>query len=168
MAEEIFHTMRSTGRTFTQQQWHEYLDGIYHGDWKPLTAKFGEFVFNDHDICLNPEKHHVSVKDGCFGYYVDLSVAECGNGLWSFGLSYSVGTAGGGFGVSWADSQDGERYQKSYPSRKECLQAACDYVICMLDTKSRKRDAKACQLQRKVQEYKKEMTRPKVVQLELF
>lgn len=167
MADEIFHTMRSTGRTFTQQQWHEYLDGIYHGDGKPLTAKFGEFVFNVNDICLNPEKHHISVKDGGYGYYVDLNVAECGNGLWSFGLSYSVGTAGGGFGVSWADSADGDEWRRGYKTKTACLQAACDRVIMRLEASGAK-DTKARQLREKVVEFRKELTRPKVVQLELF
>lgn len=165
--EEVFHTIRAQGITFTSEQWGEYCDETRKDKSKLITTKIGKYVFNDSDICLNPERDDIIVKDGGNGYKVAIEYADCGNGLWSFGIYYCVGTAGGGFGVSWADRDTGDGWRRGYRSKVECLDAACEYLeLCV--RRCGKNNKMALALIEKIKAYRKELKRPKIVQLELF
>lgn len=161
MEKEIFHRCRAAGREFTSEQWHEYLD-----EQDPIEVRYGEFVYNVNDICLNPERERICVKDGAYGYNVEIKTAAA-NGLWAYGLSYSCGTGGGGCGVTFPDHEDGDDYGRGYRSKKYCLVAACHEAIKIIKSMG---DGKALakQLIDKIECYRREISRPKVVQLELF
>ena len=144
-----------------------------HDETKQIFNQFGKYVFNDHDICINADKVRLDVKDGSFGYYVHIKYAECGNGIWVFGLDYSTGTGGGGFGAAWSDNVgDPKTWHSGYPSERDCLLAACDkamkYLNNAYDVKQDNRGILIGKLKDMVTEYKKSLTRPKIVQLELF
>ena len=109
MKKKPFHVIRCAGIEFTQDEWGDYFDAVWHGKREPIITTFGKYQFNDNDICINPDKQSIVAKCGVNGYNMTLSWAECGNGLWSFGISYNLGTAGGCYGVSWADLQGNEK-----------------------------------------------------------
>lgn len=168
--EEKVHRIRSAGREFTRQQWYDYLDSC-RGDDRNLivTNVGGKFIFNDHDICINPDVDEIVAKSGAFGYYVHIKTAYCGNGLWSYGIDYSTGTGGGGFGVSFADKKSGEDkdWRVGYPSERECKVAAAQCAIRQLHPYNGN-DKLVNKLKELVEEYIKDFKRPKYVQLELF
>ncbi len=166
--EEVFHTIRAQGITFTSEQWGEYCKETRKDSSKLITTKIGKYVFNDFDICLNPERDDIIVKDGSYGYKVSIKYADCGNGLWSFGLDYNVGTAGGGFGVSWVDKDTGDGCFRGYRTKVECLDAACERVEMCVMSCGGKNNKIALALIEKIKAYRKELKRPKIVQLELF
>jgi hypothetical protein len=162
---EVFHHIRCCGKTFTSDEWGDYCAKTRDGEQR-IETMFGKYTFNDCDICINPEKQNISVRDGGYGYYIILKWAYCGNGLWSFGLDYGMGTAGGGFGVSWADTTDGKdgSYRKGYASEKECKVAACRYAMNIV----KQNNAMCDNLRRKIREFMIGLQRPEIVQLELF
>lgn len=171
--EEIVHTIRACKRTFTQEQWNEYCDMTRHDDSLRVTNTFGKYTFNDHDVCINPDVEEINVKGGAYGYYVRIKYAECGNGIWTFGIDHSTGTGGGGFSPAWSDKVgDPKSWHSGYASKKECLVAACDKALVYLDNaynvKADNRGRLIAELKCKVKDFRKELTRPKVVQLKLF
>lgn len=174
---KIFHTIRCAGKSFTGDEWAEYCHRVREDESRRIRTTFGKYTFNDCDICLNPETERIEAKGGAWGYYVVIKWAECGNGLWSFGLAYSTGTGGGGFGVSWADQEyqdDGKwHWNCGYPSERECKAAASQRAIENLYGALRYKDGdnRGVQIRKliaMVEDYHKSLTRPKVVQLELF
>lgn len=143
-------------------------------DSKSIRTKIGKYTFNDCDICLNPETLTIQSKGGAWGYNVTLKWADCGNGLWAFGLDYNFGTGGGCYGVSWTDHSEGNT--KGYPSELECKMAAADEAIEMLkqqanwnpaDT-SRRNNVNRLILM--VEEWRESLQpkKPKYIQLDLF
>ena len=173
MSSEIFHTIRACNRQFTGDEWRDYCHQTTNDDSKRIYNTFGKYRFNDCDICINPEIEVISIKEGAWGYYVRIKYAECGNGLWSYGIDYNTGTRGGGCGVSWVDNKGGHgRAEKGYPSERECKIAAADCALRMLDKMGMVGAGNDGQLLRKliekVKAYKHDLERPQVVQLELF
>lgn len=166
MRSEIFHTIRACNRQFTGDEWSDYCHLTRNDDSKRIYNTFGRYTFNDCDICINPEIDVISIKEGAWGYYVHIKYAECGNGLWSYGIDYFTGTGGGGYGVSWSDSTEPDRYHRGYHSERECKIAAAEAAISRLG--GSKGDKNLAQLIEKVTEYKRSLERPQVVQLELF
>lgn len=166
MRSEIFHTIRACNRQFTGDEWSDYCQLTRNDDSKRIYNTFGKYRFNDFDICINPDIDTISVKECAYGYYVRIKYAECGNGLYAYGIDYGTGTGGGGFGVSWADSAEPDRYNRGYHSERECKIAAAEVAINILGNS--KGDKKLAQLIEKVTEYKRGLERPRVVQLELF
>lgn len=166
MNSEIFHTIRACNRQFTGDEWSDYCKLTRNDDSKRIFNTFGRYTFNDCDICINPDIDTISVKEGAWAYNVRIKYAECGNGLYAYGIDYCTGTGGGGFGVSWADSAEPDSYHRGYHSERECKIAAAEAAIIRLgDSKGCK---KLAQLIANVTEYKRALERPQVVQLELF
>ena len=164
---KIFHTIRCANKTFTQEEWGDYCSKVRLDDSKRIRTQFGKYVFNDCDICLNPEKEVIAIEKKSNTFRVEISWASCGNGLWSYGLSYNIGTAGGGFGVSWAKTTM-DRYHKGYKSERECKVAACEDAVRIVEGH---KDAKIEYRQKLVSlinNYKRTIIHGKVVQLELF
>lgn len=170
MKQKPFHVIRSAGVEFNDEEWADYCRECREDDSKRIRTSFGKYTFNDCDICLNPDTERIESKGGAWGYYVVIKWAECGNGLWSYGLDYSTGTGGGGFGVSWADLQGNEKsWRNGYPSERECKAAASEKVIAYLRSALRYKDEQQVRrLLAMVEDYHKSLTRPQVVQLELF
>lgn len=170
MKKKIFHTIRSTGQTFTQDEWAEYWRGVNNGWREPIRTQKGKYTFNEFDICLNPDKQTISAKSGAYGYEVTLSWAESGNGLWSYGLDYNLGTAGGGFGVSFADCTGKEHHHRNgYPTLNECKVAGWRESLGYIGNhENNARVSPANRLRQMIEDEIKSLTRPKYVQLELF
>ena len=171
MSKEVFHRVRWCNRTFDCDQWSEYCELTRHDSSKKLQGTFGKYTFNDYDICINPDVVELLVKGGSFGYFVNINYAECGNGVWVFGLDYGIGTGGGGFGAAWSDVlvSDSKELHAGYASEVECKLAACQNALEYIGNRgSFAKNSCLARLYDKVKEYEKSLTRPKVVQLELF
>ena len=168
-----FHIIRSAGVEFNDEELADYCRECREDDSKRIRTSFGKYLFNDFDICINPDKQEIAAKNGGYGYNVSLKWAECGNGLWSFGIDYNLGTAGGGFGVSWADllyQDDGKwHWNCGYPSERECKVAgwrkALEYIG---NHEHNERTSPAEKLRAMIEDEIKRLTRPQIVQLELF
>lgn len=162
-----FHEIRCCGRRFTSKEWGEYCAATRLDSTKRIHTTFGRYTFNDHDICLNPDSVEFNIKNGGYGCNASIKYADCGNGLWNFGLDYSICTGGGGYGVSWADRDTGDGWRRGYHTKEECLIAACDELLNRLSTMNEK-GKQFNDLVGAVAEYRRSIGRPKVVQLELF
>lgn len=166
---EFFHECRSAGRKFTQDEWWAYLRQVDENPDAEIQTRFGDYVFNVHDICLNPDKVRIEAEKGCFGYWCEIKYAECGNGLWSFGISYCTGTGGGGYGVAYADEHgDPSKWRFGSLTLNEGLVAMCDYLVKRVIQNSGAPKDKLNKLNDKIMEYRRSIGRPTVVQLELF
>lgn len=165
-----FHRIRHLNKVFNQDEWADYCHECREDDSKRIRTTFGKYTFNDCDICLNPDTERIGSKGGAYGYYVVLKWAECGNGLWSYGLDYSTGTGGGGYGVSWADLQGNEKsWRNGYPSEQECKVAGWRKALKYIGNHEHNaRTSPAEKLREMIQDEIKRLTRPQVVQLELF
>lgn len=166
----IKHTIRCCGKDFSPKEWSAYCTEVYKDPSKRIITTIGNYDFNEHDICLNPTVQHISVSRGGYGYDVTLKWCDCGNGLWTYGLSCNVGSGGGGFGCSWADiknEKDSSCY-KAYHSEKECIIACCEEALRWIDSSGHKDEPKAKRLRIMVEDYKKSIGRPEPVQLSLF
>ncbi len=162
MGKEVFHTIRHLKRTFTRDEWFEYCRSGGN-----IVTTFGKYRFNDHDVCLNPEREEVTLKAGAYGYSAVIKYAHCGNGIWAFGMEYHLGTEGGSFGVSWADKADTSTWNMGFDNERECKMFAWRYILTriMPRTKDKPETARLCaMIEKKVKEY----SRPQIVQLELF
>lgn len=174
MAKEIFHTIRACNRTFDDKEWTEYCEMTRNDSTKRIFNTFGKYTFNDCDICVNPDIEELNLKGGAWGYYVSIKYAECGNGVWVFGLDYSTGTGGGGFGAAWSDTTkaNSDLWHSGYASERECKIAAAEKAVKYLKNSYNLNDDNRGVLVNKLiamcQEYKRALERPQVVQLELF
>ena len=165
----VWHEIRSARMLFTEEEWSKYLLRCHADPAERIVTRIGKYDYNDCDICLNPEVYTLKVgtKDA-WGYYVTFKWADCGNGVWQYGLDYSTGTGGGGFGVRYTEPNEDRDWLKGYPSEKECLMAACDHVLEYIGHSLQSKEAKTQRLKEMVREYKKSLSRPQVVQLSLF
>lgn len=168
LKDKITHRILSAGREFTWDEWSDYLRSVREDSSNAITTTFGKYTFNDHDICLNPDHEDFIVKKGSYGYSASIKYAECGNGLFAYGINYCTGTGGGGYGVHWADKDRGEDdWRVGYRTKEECMMAACDTLLVRLaNTNGSGRLFN--DLIGMIADYKKQLGRPKVVQLELF
>ena len=166
---EIFHVCRSAGREFTQEEWFEYCNQRRNNPEKAIRTTIGKYTFNDNDVCLNPEVITLKVDDKrTYGYEVSLKWCYCGNGLWQYGIDYNTGDGGGGFSPSFASPDEKREWLRGYPSERECKLAACEAAKNRLYNSYHKGDPKVKRLWEMVDEYQKTISRPKIVQLELF
>lgn len=120
MKKKPFHVIWSAGVEFTQDEWNEYLNAVYAGQRKRITTQYGKYLFNDNDICINYDKQEIMAKPGSYGYYATLEFAECGNGVWVYGIDYCYGNGGGCFGAEWSDTTDENVRYHGYPSERDC------------------------------------------------
>lgn len=168
MDKEVFHRIMHLNRTFTQDEWSQYLDETYKDESKRIRSTIGKYTWNDHDICLNPDTYYYSIdKKNAGGYNCTINIAECGNGVWAFGLDYNTGTGGGGFGVSWADKADTKVWNKGFESEKECKRFALRYALTRI-VPFNGNDKKVNQLRELLQKELDKLTKPQYIQLELF
>lgn len=166
MKREVVHTIRHLGRTFNQEQWSEYCAACRQSDENRIRTTIGKYIWNDCDICLNPETWTISVKDGAYGYWVCIEWAECGNGVFAFGMRCNTGTSSSSFGVSWADKADTKLWNKGFESEKECKRYALRYALTrIIDTEGGKM---VMRLREKIQKELHKLERPQYVQLSLF
>lgn len=168
MAKEVFHRIRSAGIDMTLEQWGDYCRASNEDPAKRINTQIGKYLFNDCDVCMNPETMSLVVDGKAYGYYVTLKWCDCGNGSWSFGVEYCYGIGGGGGGCSFTDPDDEKEWMRGRPSEKEAKVAACERALECLSHNRRKNDVKADRLIRMVEDYMKSISRPKVVQLSLF
>ena len=165
---EVFHVIRSARRTFTRDEWNDYLQECRNGVQNRIQTKKGKYVFNDCDVCLNPDNESVVVKgSGANGYSATIKIANSGNGIWSFGYDYFDGTGGGSSGASYADKKDTRLWNKGFESERECRKFAWRYLLTRLEP-IKERNKEVGRLYAAVEQKFKEYSRPKVVQLELF
>ena len=162
----IFHHIKHLNKSFTAEAWQEYCSETLKDESKRIQTKIGKYIWNDCDICLNPESWLIETKHGANGYSLEISWAECGNGIFAFGISYNCGTEGGSFGVSWADKADTKVWNKGFESEKECKRFALRYALTRLIPKKDKKEIE--KLRAKVQEELDKLQKPQWVQLELF
>lgn len=175
---KVFHTIRHLNRTFTENEWAEYCKKSREDSINNIVTAIGEYYWNDCDICLNPKQQTITAKRGGFyGYNVTLKWADCGNGLWSFGIDYNTGTGGGGYEVAFADITGNEKSRHNgYPSELECKLAMADAAIKLLeksghyDPADTTRRNNTNRLIKMVEEWRDSLQpkKPKYVQLELF
>jgi hypothetical protein len=163
---EVFHRIKHLNRNFTQQEWADYCEASRKDDDNRIQTKIGKYIWNDCDICLNPESWLIETKHGAYGYSVEIKWAECRNGIFAFGISYNCGTEGGSFGVSWADKADVKVWNKGFESEKECKRFALRYALTRLIPK--KDNKEIDKLRAKIQEELDKLQKPQWVQLELF
>lgn len=168
MKKKPFHVIRSAGVEFTQDEWNEYLNAVYAGEREHITTQYGQYIYNEHDICLNPSKQEIASNVGAYGYYVILKFAECGNGVWVYGIDYSIGTGGGGFGAEWSDTTDENVRSHGYPTEYDCKVAGWKYALEIISKHYYQRTPTAIRLRTMIEDEIKKLTRPQVVQLELF
>lgn len=164
MAKKIFHTCYAIGRAFTKEQWHDYLN-----DEERIKKQVGKYIVNDCDIVLNPEVVHFEIhKVWC---YANITWADFGNGWFSFGIDATAYNGGSCcFGVSYIDDECAHlewKRRSAARSKKECLMAACDLLVSQLISHDTTHP-NTKRLIQMIKDYKKELSRPKVVQLELF
>ena len=174
----IYHRIRCAKKEFTQDEWADYCKRCREDEKNRIITKIGKYIFNDHDICLNPERETITGKSGSYGFNVTIKWADCGNGLWAYGIDYNTGTGGGGYGVSWADRSASKdpltgHWNEGWPTELECRLAALDDAIFRVQGSGywgydEKRKKQTDILVALIKEHKKSLTRPKVVQLELF
>ena len=163
--EEIFHEIRTAGLKFSREQWSDYCNKKHQDGANTIITSIGKYDFNDHDICINPEVMSI-VLDRMY-YYVTLSWCDCGNGLWSYGVSYSCGNGGGGFSPAYC-TKAGERRSSGFNTENECKLAAVENAVCNLRNCGHNGDRKLERLIAMVEDYGKSIRHPKPVQLELF
>lgn len=166
---EIFRECRSAGRTFTDDEWSEYCALTRNDEGKRLRTQKGKYLFNDRDICLNPDVMSLVVDGKSYGYYVTIKWAECGNGIWSSAIDYGYGDGGGGSGVRYADRLVGDKYSQwaGYRSEVDAKVAACDEALEVISRSISGNETKLKRLRGMVEDYRKSI-RPKYIQLELF
>ena len=167
MKSEVCHTIRHLKRTFDSDQWAEYCKECRHDEKKQIRTTIGKYIWNDFDICLNPEREEVTVKGGAYGYSATIKYAHCGNGVWAFGVDYNTGTGGGGFGVAWADKADTKLWNKGFESERECKKYAWRYILTYLQSR-KSQNKMIARLYDEVEKKYKQYSRPQIVQLELF
>ena len=167
--QRIFHECRSAGRTFMDEQWSDYCTQSRHDDSKRLTTQIGKYLFNDCDICLNPDVMSLVVEGKSYGYYVTIKWCDCGNGFWSSAIDYGYGDGGGGSGVSYADRMVGEKYNQygGYRTEMDAKVAACDKALEAFTHSIHGDPKKLKRLVAMVEDYRRKI-KPKYVQLELF
>ena len=125
MKREVHHRIICCNRTFDIEEWCKYLDDVRNGRQERITTTFGRFTFNDCDICMNPDTYTLEVESkNSYGYRVQIYIAECGNGIWVYGIYENHGDGGSFFGASWC----GEREKGGYQSEKDAKYAACEYL----------------------------------------
>lgn len=163
---EVFHRIKHLGRNFTSEEWGKYCEASRLDESKLIRTKIGKYIWNDYDICLNPESWLIESKHGAYGYSVEIKWAECRNGIFAFGISYNCGTEGGSFGVSWADKADVKVWNKGFESEKECKRFALRYALTRIIPK--KDNKEIDKLRTKIQEELDKLQKPQWVQLELF
>lgn len=166
--EKKFHICRSADIEFTQDEWNKYLNAVYAGERERITTQYGQYIYNEHDICLNPSTQKIVSKDGPFGYHVTIKWALGGKGIWAYGLDYNCGTGGGGFGVSWTDTTDESLWHHGYASEKDCKVAGMQKAIERLNNCTNSNSTQVSRLRLMIEDEIKKLTRPQVVQLELF
>lgn len=164
---KVFHECRSAGRKFTQDEWGEYCRQTREEPELEILTQIGKYFFNAFDICLNPDVVRIG-EHGYTGYWAEIQYAECGNGVWVFGIDYCTGNGGGGFGASWSDElvSESKAWHAGYASEVECKRAACDELVKRV--LNSEKNQKTNKLIDKIIEYKRNISRPQVVQLELF
>ena len=170
---EVFHRIRCCGRVFTSDEWSKYVNECYKDKSKRIYTTFGKYTFNDNDVCITPDTNTLMVQSkSSYGYKISFRIAECGNGLWVFGLDIFTGDGGYCGGPSWTDDKE-----KGFQSERDCRIAACDSALSHLETMLRYRSGLESEeglrgkniqrLMEMVKEYKKGLSRPKIVQLSL-
>lgn len=162
-----FHICRSAGIEFTQDEWNQYLNAVYVGQRERITTQYGQYIYNEHDICLNPSTQEIVSKAGPYGYYVTIKWAMGGNCIWAYGLEYNHGTGGGGFSVSWTNTTDECLWHHGYVSEKDCKVAGMQEAIKILSHCTENR-TQVSKLRLMIEDEIKKLTHPQVVQLELF
>lgn len=163
MGKKIFHTCYAAHRAFTKEQWHNYLENEVR-----IRQQVGKYIVNENDIVLNPDEVHFEVhKVWC---YANISWADFGNGWFAYGISTCHNHGGRSFGVSYIDDECAHlewKRRNAARSKKECLMAACDFLVSILTSYNRM-PPNTQRLIQMIKDYKKELSTPKVVQLELF
>ena len=150
----------------TQEEWWHFLRECEQDETRRTRTQYGRYIFNENDICLNPDKETVSVQDGPFGYSLTIKMAECGNGIWVYGLSYCCGGGGGSFGASWACRDSDRKLYDWAESEKECRLSALRKAVSYIGYRGD--EPKRIKLLNKIAEYIKQLERPQVVELSLF
>jgi len=114
---EIFHTIKSTGQTFTSQEWGEWCR--QHRGGNPIVFTYKEFSFNDCDVCVTP---HTKIDWKGKGCSLTVTTAESPCGRWDYGISYSVNLGGGGRAPQFIGNT-----LSGYTSEKEAVIAAVSF-----------------------------------------
>lgn len=97
MEKKIWHRCQCSGQEFTQDEWFAYCQE--HALGNEVACEYEGFIWNIHDVCLNPQTPVKVVFDGYFRF--EVRIAKSKNG-WAYGLDISCGTSGYGSGCHWA------------------------------------------------------------------
>lgn len=93
-------------------------------------AAKSKFKWNEHDVCLNPERHYVNLGKK---FHASISLAES-EGLWFYG--YDVGRNGSGVGDGNACSGVGRgEFRTGYKTRSEAVKEAGQFIVSYLKGK---------------------------------
>lgn len=89
MEDKIFYTCKIINRSFTWQEWCNYLNSP---EREENAYVDGEFKWNIHDVCITPHKTRLNIE-GNKSEWIVVETA-CAKGKWFFGLCYQIGNRG--------------------------------------------------------------------------
>lgn len=72
--EEIFHTCKATGQTFTWKEWVEYIRNG--GSYDDVVYSFNGYNFNINSVCINPTPVVTEKIDLCYNFSVRIAQYE--------------------------------------------------------------------------------------------
>lgn len=129
-----------------------------------LIFGFNEIKFNKHGwlenaVFLDKERIEFPHREG-WAIHNHITIGRGINNKWSYGMSYSCNTGGGGFGLTvWG---------KVFDSRKECLIYALNDMQVRFNFKSSDIDKYTRSVLKQIKSYLEELTGRKPIQLSLF
>lgn len=152
---EIFHTIKSTGQTFTSQEWGEWCNK--HREHSAVVFTHKDFQFNDCDVCVTP---HTMTDYNFHGCQLRITTAESPNGRWDYGIWYGFDLGGSGHAPSFIASET-----EGYASEKAAVFAALLKAEGWLKSQMKAKPQEGKEFMAKIREYK-DLFDPR--QLELF
>lgn len=122
-----------------------------------------EFVFNDDDICLNPNviERYVDEKKLFCEPHFSIETA-CYNNKWTWGYDVMIHNQGGGCGAGRAD------FEKKYDTEKEAIKAACKHIRSYLLRNEYDSNGVTRLWDKKLMTLLNEIEHPQPVELDLF
>lgn len=116
----IFFTSPSTGQSFTNIEWHNYIKD--HPDSREIVKRVGQYGYNIFGVCITPKQviHWQNKSD-----WFTVGTAQSDNGRWNFDLAYQFGHNIAGGEKAYYSS----KYHIGYETEREAIIAALDSLL---------------------------------------
>ena len=115
MEKKVFHRCPCNGRTFTYDEWSEW---VRTHPCTEVVHHHKEFGFNIHGVCMTP---HVCVDWGNGTCRITITTAQSDNGRWSFGTSVQLWDRGESHPTCFVEDAD-----KGFDNEKKAIMAGLD------------------------------------------